>query len=390
MRRVGIIGGGQLGLMLGLAGRTLGVDCRFLDPAADPPARRVGLVLPYAYDDLAGLRELAAEVEVITYENENVPVDAIDLLLAAPAASRIEGLTRPGAPGAAPARIPGGRAPLLVQPPTAALRHGQDRLREKRLFRQLDIPTAEFLAVADEADLATAVQSLGLPLLVKTRRLGYDGKGLTWVRSGDDVEKVRPQVGRASLIAEQVVEFDCEVSIFGARNRQGDIVTYPLTENRHQDGILRTSRAPAGSAAIETLAIDYLKRLLDQLAYVGVLALECFVVGGRLLANEFAPRVHNSGHWTIEGAATSQFENHLRAVLGMPLGDTAARGHAAMVNLIGAMPRDAAAIVRAGYFLHDYGKEARPGRKLGHITLLADSPESRERKLEALERLLAT
>jgi len=191
------------------------------------------------------------------------------------------------------------------------------------------------------------------------------------------------------LIAEQVVDFDCEVSIFGARNPQGDIVTYPLTENTHQDGILRISRAPAGSAAVAALAVDYLERLLGHLDYVGMLALECFVVGGRLLANEFAPRVHNSGHWTIEGSATSQFENHLRAVLGMALGATTATGHAAMINLIGTMPRDPAAIARAGYYLHDYGKEARPGRKLGHITLIGDSPASRDQRLEELQRLLA-
>lgn len=361
MSSVGIIGGGQLGLMLGEAGRKIGVDCVFLDPASDPPARRVGPVIRCAFEDPEGLRELAARVDRVTYEFENLTVDAIDALAT---------------------RVP-------VCPPTAALRYGQDRLDEKNLFQKLDIPTPEFRAVETRKDLEAAVDTLGLPLIVKTRRLGYDGKGHFRLRSAEEAGAAMQAIGDVPLIAEQLIDFDCEVSVFGARDRNGDIALYPLTENLHRQGILRISLAPAGVPEIDATAAGYLQRLLGHLDYVGVLALELFVVNGRLLANEFAPRVHNSGHWTIEGAVTSQFENHLRAILGMPLGKTSAKGYAAMVNLIGELPRDRRAVGDAGYRLHDYGKLARPDRKLGHITLVANSAESRDRQLQRLQRMLA-
>ena len=360
MRRVGIIGGGQLGLMLGNAGHALDVECVFLDPASRPPALQVGPVLNYAFDDLDGLRELAARCDLLTYEFENVPVDAVEAM----------------------------SGETTIYPPAAALRNAQDRLNEKNLFRSLGIPTPDYHAVDTFDELSDAAARLGYPLILKTRRLGYDGKGQRTLHTASDLHDAWRSLGDAPLIAEQMIRFDYEVSIIGARRADGKRATYPLTENKHRDGILRTSRAPAGSAALNDLASRYLDALMDELGYVGVIALELFVVGDRLLANEFAPRVHNSGHWTIEGARTSQFENHLRAILGLPLGETAAIGQVAMENLIGKMPRDPAALKGAGYFVHDYGKEPRPDRKLGHITLVADDIETRERRLQELQKIL--
>ena len=327
MSTVGIVGAGQLGQMLGFAARALDVECVFLDPSAAPPASAAGQVLRFAFDDRGGLAELAARADVLTYEFENVPVQAVEELTGT----------------------------LDVFPPPGALRVAQDRLDEKTLFESLDIPTPPFHKVDSRNDLFAAAEAIGLPLVVKTRRLGYDGKGQAVVRDASQIETTWSKLGSAPLIAEQLVPFDYEVSAIGARDRAGRIVTYPLTRNAHVDGILRTSLAPAGTPSLTEVATDYHARLSDRLDYVGVLALELFVVGDRLLANEFAPRVHNSGHWTIEGAATSQFENHLRAILGLPLGDTAAVGHAAMENLIGTMPADVAGLTQAGYHVHDYG-----------------------------------
>lgn len=361
MKKVGIIGAGQLGQMLGDAGRTLGVECIFLDPSPEPPARTVGPVLRYPFDDIDGLRELASQTDVLTYEFENVPVAAIESI---------------------------GRE-IDVFPPPAALRFAQDRLEEKRLFVSLGIPVPDFRQIDSQTDLERAADAIGLPLVLKTRRLGYDGKGQRIVRERHEIADAWQQLGSVPLIAEQMVSFDCEMSAIGVRNIAGRIITYPLTQNVHADGILRTSRAPAGTPELNALARDYHSRLADNLDYVGVLALELFVVGDTLLANEFAPRVHNSGHWTIEGAVTSQFENHLRAILDMALGDVTPVGHVAMENLIGSMPADVESIRNAGFHLHDYGKAPRAGRKLGHITLVAKDAASRERKLEDLWRLLS-
>lgn len=360
MKRVGIVGGGQLGLMLGEAGRSMGLECLFLDPAPDAPARRVGTLFQHGYGNITGLRELASRVDVITYELEHIPVDELESVAA---------------------KIP-------VCPPLQALRMGQDRLSEKTLFRELGIPTAAFRAVDNKEDLEAAMEGLGSPLLLKTRRLGYDGKGQLRLRSSENLTAALRTLGNKPMIAEEIIGFQCELSVIGVRSQEGDTRIYPVTENLHRNGMLQISRAPAGSVAIQRSLTDYLERLLSHLDYVGVLALEAFVVDGRLLANEIAPRVHNSGHWTIEGAHTSQFENHLRAVTGRPLGDTSAKGHAGMVNLIGKLPQNPQAIIDAGFHLHDYGKEARPARKLGHVTWVADSAESRDRRLEELQGLL--
>ena len=314
---VGVIGGGQLGRMLALAGIPLGFSFRFLDPSADAPAAEVGELLVGDYDDPELLDRLADGAAAVTYEFENVPVAA---------AKRV---------GAIPA--------------PAALEASQDRLVEKQLFRRLGIPTPRLDAEVDV-----------FPAILKTRRLGYDGKGQRVVETWEG-----PDAGH---VLEERVPFDRELSLLAVRGAGGDTRFYPLVENVHESGILRTSHAPAVDAP-QADAEAYAKRLLDELGYVGVLALELFDVGGRLLANEFAPRVHNTGHWTIEGAATSQFENHVRAVLGLPLGPTESRP-AAMFNLIGAVPPAADVLAVPGAHLHVYGKEPRPGRKLGHVTLV--------------------
>ncbi len=354
--RVGIIGAGQLGQMLGFAARKLGIEMRYVDPSSKPPAAVCGKVIQSAFDDPVALIALAETCDVISYEFENVPVDALQ---------HIDGL-----------------AP--VYPPASALWFSQDRLHEKQLFDSLDIPLAPYLAVNSRIDLDTAVEKLGLPVVIKTRRLGYDGKGQFVLRHADDLDAAWDALGDRPLVAEQWIAFDYEVSCIGVRSIRGEIAIYPISRNVHIDGILRTSRSPLDAPSLSATASDYVHRLLGELNYVGVLALELFVVGDRVLANEFAPRVHNSGHWTIEGSATSQFENHLRAILDMPLGSTASLGHAGMVNLIGEIP-DSLRGANHGK-LHDYGKLARPGRKLGHITVLADNAAECDALVEKIDK----
>ena len=353
--RIGIIGAGQLGQMLGFAGRKLGLSCLFLDPSEAPPAAACGTVIRAGFDDPSALARLAAECDVVTYEFENVPVAALESIA----------------------------NDVTILPPPAALGHAQDRLAEKRLFDELGIPVGSYRCIDSREDLVAAAAALGLPMVVKTRRLGYDGKGQFVVRSDEDLDAAWQALGsQRPLIAEQWIAFDCEVSVIGVRSREGEIRAYPLSRNEHEGGILKVSRAPHESPALQALAEGYVGALLEHLGYVGVLALELFVVGDRLLANEFAPRVHNSGHWTIEGAVTSQFENHLRAVAGLPLGDTHCPAHAGMVNLIGEI-REATRSVGVGN-LHDYGKAPRPGRKLGHLTVVGESAKERDRQVDII------
>ncbi|HEX6310463.1 MAG TPA: 5-(carboxyamino)imidazole ribonucleotide synthase [Acidimicrobiia bacterium] len=360
---VAVLGGGQLGRMLGLAGVPLGLGCRFLDPAADAPARVVGPLVTGALGDEEALTEVAAGAAVVTYEWEGVP--------------------------AAGARFLEARG-YEVLPPPAALDVAQDRLAEKTLFRRLGISTPEFAAVDDRAGLDTAVDRIGLPAVLKTRRGGYDGKGQRVLRTTDDAGGAWEELGGGPLLLEELVPFDREVSIIAVRGRDGATAHWPLVENEHRDGILRVSRAPAPRTdpALDDRAAKYATVVLDALGYVGVLAIELFQVDGELLANELAPRVHNSGHWTIEGAATSQFENHLRAVVGWPLGSTAARGVAGMVNCIGAVPDPAAVLAVPGAHLHDYGKAPRPGRKLGHVTVLASAAADRDERVGRIAALV--
>jgi 5-(carboxyamino)imidazole ribonucleotide synthase len=354
--RIGIIGAGQLGQMLGFAARGMGADCLFVDPSESPPAAECGDVIQKPFDDSVALAELAASCDVITYEFENVPVEALH---------KIEG------------KVP-------IYPPADALRHSQDRLDEKRLFDSLGIPLPGYHTIDTREDMDAAIDALGLPVVIKTRRLGYDGKGQFVIRKHEDLDEAWKKLGSNSLIAEQWVNFDYEVSCIGARNVDGEIAIYPLSHNIHKDGILRTSRSPVDAPRLAELAEAYVRRMLNHLNYVGVLALELFVCGDELLANEFAPRVHNSGHWTIEGSATSQFENHLRAVTNQPLGPTTSIGHAGMVNLIGTIP-EAARSRREGY-LHDYGKAPRPGRKLGHITVTSETATQRDELVDIISQ----
>ncbi|MCW5893901.1 MAG: 5-(carboxyamino)imidazole ribonucleotide synthase [bacterium] len=342
--RIGVLGGGQLGRMLALAGMPLGHTFTFLEPAPES-TRDLGRVIAASAEDAAALDALADAVDVVTYEFENVPVAAARALAA---------------------RVP-------VHPPPEALAQAQDRVVEKRFLRALGVPTPDFAVVDDRVGLAAAAERLGLPLILKTRRFGYDGKGQVVVRTADDLDGAWAAIAGRPAIAEAFVAFTRELSVLAVRGHDGGVACWPLVENRHVAGVLRLSLAPAPdlTPALQALAEGHARRVLDALGYVGVLALELFQVGDALLANEMAPRVHNSGHWTIEGAATSQFENHVRAVTGAPLGATTMHGVAAMVNLIGAWPDPAALLAVPRAHLHLYGKAPRPGRKVGHVTLRA-------------------
>jgi len=344
---VAVLGGGQLGRMLALAGIPLGLRFRFLDPSPDATAGALGALVVGALGDEAVLAQVTEGATVVTYEWEGVPA----------AAARLVGATGP---------------PVL--PPAAALEVSQDRVHEKELCRRLGIATPAYVTVDDRAVLDRAVKELGFPAVLKTRRGGYDGKGQVVLHAPEDVERAWLELGGVPLVLEAHVPFDREVSVLAVRDHDGATYCWPLVENHHAGGILRRSIAPAPGllpsmqAAGELLA----GKLLDELGYVGVLAVELFEVGGELLVNELAPRVHNSGHWTIEGSVTSQFENHVRAILGWPLGSTAAVGVSAMVNCVGALPDPRAVLAIPGAHFHDYAKEPRPGRKVGHVTITAD------------------
>jgi 5-(carboxyamino)imidazole ribonucleotide synthase len=332
--------------MLALAGVPLGLEFRFLDPAPDAAAGVVGGLVVGALGDEAALTRVTDGAAVVTYEWEGVP---------AAGARAVEAAGTP------------------VLPPPVALDVAQDRLREKELCRRLGIGTPAFVAVDDRSDLERAVKELGTPSVLKTRRGGYDGKGQTVLREPQEVGSAWAELGGVPLILEAHVPFDRELSVLAVRDRDGATACWPLVENHHAGGILRRSLAPAPEVSTETQRAGeaIAGRLLEELGYVGVLAVELFDVRGKLLVNELAPRVHNSGHWTIEGAVTSQFENHLRAILGWPLGSTAAVGASAMVNCIGAVPDPADVLTIPGAHYHRYGKTPRPGRKVGHVTITA-------------------
>jgi len=355
---IGILGGGQLGYMLALAGYPLGLHFRFLDPSPEAPVGRIAQRVTADYTDQAALEKFSTGLELVTYEFENVPVEAARFLAE---------------------RVP-------VYPPPAALETAQDRLAEKDLFRRLGIATTEFAPVSNPGELDAAVKTLGLPAVLKTSRMGYDGKGQWFLRTAQDVAKAKSEMPPVKLILERFVPFTRELSVLAVRSRNGESAIYPLVENHHRSGILRLSLAPAPrlEAPIQRAAENAARRVLESLKYVGVLAIEFFEHQGELLANEMAPRVHNSGHWTIEGAVTSQFENHLRAVLGLPLGSTGPAGHCAMLNLIGDLPESSEVLAVPDAHLHLYGKSPRPGRKLGHVTLRAASPERLALRLSEL------
>jgi 5-(carboxyamino)imidazole ribonucleotide synthase len=345
--QIGILGGGQLGRMLALAGQPLAMSFRVLEPAAECPAAAVAYHLRGDYEDFQALYSFCQGLDAITYEFENVPVASARWLTE---------------------RVP-------VYPPPDALEIGQDRLAEKTFFQKLGVPVPPFAAVDSRQDLDAALARIGLPAVLKTTRFGYDGKGQAVLRTASEVDSAWTTLGGRPLVLEGFVPFDRELSILAVRGRGGELAFYPLVENVHRAGILRVSTGPAAGVTpdLQTKAERIAAKALEALGYVGVLAIELFQVGEELLVNEMAPRVHNSGHWTIEGAETSQFENHLRAVAGLPLGSTASVGRSVMINLVGGWPEPAAVLMIPGAHMHLYGKQPRPNRKVGHITVRADS-----------------
>jgi len=382
--RLGIMGGGQLARMLMLAAHPLGIQVRCLDPDPNAPGGHVGSQVIGAYDDLASLDCFAQGLDAVTYEFENVSTAALDHLAAQ--------------------NIP-------IYPPPIALAIGQDRLLEKTLFTELGIAVPPFAAVSTRDQAAAAIADVGIPCVMKTRRMGYDGKGQRVLRAADTNPDANPDanfianessnsshanhathareafdsLGGVPVLIEAFVPFIREVSIVAVRDLHGSFDAYPLTQNTHEDGILRLSIAPAiDSGSLETTARAAAQKIMDRLNYVGVLTVEFFVIRDaqgteHLLANELAPRVHNSGHWTIEGATTSQFENHIRACAGLPLGPTTMRAGvacSAMVNFIGSWPAPAKLLESPGIHPHIYGKSAREGRKVGHATIVGTSRDA--------------
>ena len=345
---LGVLGGGQLARMLALAAAPLGVKTLAVDSSADACAGQVAPLVVADWTDYAALEAFAARVDVVTFDFENVPAETAHWL-----AERV-----------------------AVFPAPQALAVAQDRLAEKTLFRECGLPTPDFMTVDTREQLDQALTAVGAPAILKTRRLGYDGKGQFRLHKPADADAawaaLGAQASKHGLILEAFVPFERELSVLAVRSRDGDFRTWPLTRNWHVDGVLSMSLAPAPDIELlQPRATELARTLAERLGYVGVFALELFVRDGELLGNEMAPRVHNSGHWTIEGAHTSQFENHVRAVLGLPLGDTGARGMSAMFNWIGELPDTSAVLQAVDAHWHDYGKQARPGRKVGHATVCA-------------------
>jgi len=360
---IGVLGGGQLGRMLALAGIPMGFDFRFLDPSADACAGDVGSLMIGSYTDEKLLRQFTEGVDIITYEFENVPVHSVKI---------VEKL-------------------CTVHPSSAVLDSVQDRLQEKLLCATLGIPTAKYAQVDTPDKLPAALQKIGFPSILKTRRLGYDGKGQIALDSAEDSRDAEGMCSKNLCILEQRVPFTREISIIATRASDGTIVSYPLVENFHHEGILRVSRAPASTdSSLAEQAISIATTLLQHMGYVGTMTIEFFEYQHQLLLNEIAPRVHNTGHWTIEGAETSQFENHLRAISGLPLGATTARGNSAMINILGSYPDLAAMTKLEGAHVHFYGKKPLPKRKIGHVTICHSERQTVETTLEKAGLMMST
>jgi 5-(carboxyamino)imidazole ribonucleotide synthase len=349
-RRVGILGGGQLGRMLGLAGIPLGLRFVFLDPAPDACAGVAGELLQAEFSDAEAARELAGLVDVATFDFENVPESTARALQEA--------------------------CPLYPAP--NALGAGQDRALENELLTSLNIRVPAYHKVSSRTDLLEGLENLGYPAVLKTRRLGYDGKGQAILRDPEDRERAWQKLGDSDLVLEKFIAFDAECSLLAVRGLDGDTRIWPLTRNVHSNGILKLSLPGVFDDPVQLKAEGQMRAMLEHFDYTGVLTMEFFLLGGELLVNEFAPRVHNSGHWTIDGSTCSQFENHLRAITGLPLGETDMTAHSLMFNWIGEMPDRRQIMAIPGVHWHDYGKSPRPGRKIGHATLTAESIEALE------------
>ena len=345
--KIGILGAGQLAMMMAQAGKSMGHTFTFLDPSPEACAFEYGKKIIAAYDDPKALQQLAENSDVVTFEFENVPAKSVDIL----------------------------SKHVKINPPAVALETSQNRLKEKKLFNSLSIPTTKFHAVNSLEDLKKATQDLGFPTVIKTISQGYDGKGQFVVKNEADIQNAWEKLGKSPLIAEEWIKFEREVSMIGVRNQKGETKFYSICENIHRDGILRLTKNKPNDPQ-EKNAQNLVQKIMDHFQYVGVMTLEMFQRGQDLLANEIAPRVHNSGHWTIEGAATSQFENHLRAVLELPLGDTKDKGFSAMINCIGEFPDNIPDSEHT--HVHNYKKAPRPGRKIGHITVQSSSQKEIE------------
>lgn len=348
-RVIGVLGAGQLGRMLALAGIPLGLEFVFFTDRDDDCGSALGDTIVAPYTDEPALLDLASRCDAITFEFENVPAGSVRFLAE---------------------RIP-------VRPGPSLLEVAQDRIDEKRMLVDAGVATPAFAAVDSLDTMRSAIEAVGLPAVIKTRRFGYDGKGQRVVRTAADVEAAWDELGSYPLIAEALVPFVRELSVIAVRSVAGEVRAYPIAENHHAGGILRTSVVPAPDLddAVRSEAESIARRIMERHDYVGVLTVELFefAAGGdhpRIMANEVAPRVHNSGHWSIDGAVTSQFENHVRAVAGLPLGDCSARCACVMENIIGELPDARAVLAEPDARLHLYGKDPRGGRKLGHITRL--------------------
>ncbi len=357
--RLGIVGAGQLGRMMAQAALPLGIKTTLLDPATDACGGDAGNLICAAYDEPTAMAQLADVSDALTFEFENVTPESVDFLAK----------NKP------------------AYPPASALATARDRWNEKSLFASLDIRTARLALVDDQASLEAGLSSVGFPAILKTRTMGYDGKGQKILKSKSDVADTFKELGAVPMLLEGFVDFDFEVSCIGVRTLTGECLFYPLVRNEHIQGILYKS-TPLDNASLQKKAELASKAVMDSLEYVGVMAFEFFVQGDDLIANEIAPRVHNSGHWTIEGSCTSQFENHVRAVLNLPLGNTESVTSVVMLNVIGKLPNAVQLLSIPGVHWHNYGKAERVGRKIGHITVTANSSAELAERVGRVETIL--
>jgi 5-(carboxyamino)imidazole ribonucleotide synthase len=350
--KIAILGGGQLARMLAISAYSFGIEVICIDPMPECCAGQVTKVIQAHFDDVDEIARHCEGVGVMTIETENLPIDAVSHL------SKL----------------------FSLKPGVEVLRMTQDRIFEKTCCNHLGIPTTGFLAIDNAKDLTQAIDTFGFPLVLKTTRNGYDGKGQQLILDKRSANEAIENMGHNALVAEQFVSFDAELSLIAVRSQTSEEVFYPLTHNQHREGILRLSEAPYNDERLQGIAEGYARAIFNAFRYVGVLTLEFFLVGDKLLVNEIAPRVHNSGHWTLDGAETSQFENHLRAILGWPLGSTKAQGFSTMINCLGTPPHQLQELLSIeGLHYHSYGKAPKPQRKLAHLTL-CDSYQSKLRE----------
>lgn len=342
--KIGILGGGQLAKMLSIAGHPLEIETVCTEKTKDCSAKKVSKIIS---NDFNEIELYFKDVDCVTYETENLNLEFVTKI----------------------------SKQYPLSPSIEALKITQDRLLEKNFLNDLLIPTANYKAVETWEDLKKTIEEFDFPLILKTRLSGYDGKGQKVIRDWMDAKIAWETLSSHALIVEKFIKYDFEVSMISVRNSQGNIIFYPLVLNHHEEGILRTSEAPFINLPLQILAEEYVRLILEKFHYIGVMTIEFFSKDNQLIANEIAPRVHNSGHWTIEGSVTSQFENHLRAILDLPLGSTKARGFSRMINILGKKPDIKQLLEIPGLHYHWYGKEPLPNRKLGHVTICSDDRE---------------